>query len=50
MTEEQRAKYEARLAERERRDEEKWQKEKTEGERYYEKMQKVLAEYEARAN
>lgn len=50
MTEEQRAKYEARLAEKARRDEEKWQKEKGEGERYYEKMQKVLAEYEARAN
>lgn len=50
MTEEQRAKYEARLAERERRDEEKWQKEKAEGEVCYEKMQKALAEYEARAN
>ncbi len=50
MTEEQRAKYEARLAERERRDEEKWQKEKAEGEIYYEKMQRALAEYEARAN
>ncbi len=48
MTEEQRAKYEARLAERERRDEEKWQKEKTEGEVCYEKMQKALAEYEAK--
>lgn len=50
MAEEQRAKYEARLAERERRDEEKWQKEKAEGEVYFEKMQKALAEYEARAN
>lgn len=50
MTEEQRAKYEARLAERERRDEEKWQKEKAEGEVYFEKMQKALAAYEARAN
>ena len=48
MTEEQRAKYEARLAERERRDEEKWQKEKAEGEVCYEKMQKALAEYEAK--
>ena len=50
MTEEQRAKYEARLAERERRDEEKWQKEKAGGEVCYEKMQRALAEYEARAN
>lgn len=50
MTEEQRAKYEARLVERERCDEEKWQKEKAEGEVCYEKMQKALAEYEARAN
>ena len=50
MTEEQRAKYEARLAEKARRDEEKWQKEKGEGERCYKKMQKALAGYEARAN
>ena len=50
MAEEQRAKYEARLAERERRDEEKWQKERAEGEVYFEKMQKALAAYEARAN
>lgn len=50
MAEEQRAKYEARLAERERRDEEKWQKERAAGEVYFEKMQKALAEYEARAN
>ena len=50
MTPEQCAKYEARQAERSRRDEEKWQKEKAAGEKYYEKMQKALAEYEARAN
>lgn len=50
MAEEQRAKYEARLAERERRDEEKWQKERAAGEVYFEKMQKALAAYEARAN
>ena len=50
MTPEQCAKYEARQAERSRRDEEKWQKEKAAGEKYYKKMQKALAEYEARAN
>ena len=50
MTEEQQAKYEARQAERARRDEEKWQKERAAGEVYFEKMQKALAEYEARTN
>lgn len=50
MTEEQHAKYEACQAERARRDEEKWQKERAAGEVYFEKMQKALAEYEARTN
>lgn len=50
MTKEQRAKYEAKQAENARHDEEKWQKEKAEGEVYYEKMQKSLAEAEAKAN
>ena len=49
MTPEQRVKYEARQVEKARRDEEKWQKEKAEGEKIYEKMQKALAEAEAKA-
>ena len=50
MSPEQRAKYDARQEKKARRDEEKWQKERAEGEVCYEKMQKTLANAEAKKN
>ena len=49
MTEEQRAAYEKRAADRVAKEEALWQREQAEGEKIYEKMQKALAEAEAKA-